>query len=374
MTEYFKDKRILILSPESWGINFVSKHHYASLLAKMGNETYFLNPPGGAKNVEVNKIKANLYSVNYPGFFRGVGRLPRKIKDKLHGITARKILKKIGSPDIVWSFDPYIFQNLSLFGNKTIKIYHPVDVHYTNLEYEVAENADIIFTSADQILKKFEHLDKPKYKINHGLADFFLNSIDSMSSLQGLGRQKVGYVGNLNYSHMNYPTLLQVVRNHPELDFYFIGPYEAGSNLGNDRIYKEEINELQSFDNAFLLGQKPASSLPALINQMDMFLMCYKVGDNIANMANPHKLLEYLSTGKVVVTHYIDEYSNRNELIEVTYTNEEFLARFDEVVNNIEKYNSEDRQEARREFARSNAYPNQLKRIAQRITGHFYHN
>ena len=43
--EVLKGKTILILSPQSWGKMFVSKHHYAIGLAKKGAVVYFLNPP-----------------------------------------------------------------------------------------------------------------------------------------------------------------------------------------------------------------------------------------------------------------------------------------------------------------------------------------
>ncbi len=39
------NKVILIISPQAWGKMFLSKHHYAIELAKLGNEVYFLNPP-----------------------------------------------------------------------------------------------------------------------------------------------------------------------------------------------------------------------------------------------------------------------------------------------------------------------------------------
>ncbi len=39
------NKTILFISPGPWGINHVSKHHYAIELAKIGNDVYFLNPP-----------------------------------------------------------------------------------------------------------------------------------------------------------------------------------------------------------------------------------------------------------------------------------------------------------------------------------------
>jgi hypothetical protein len=41
-------KNILLISPESWGQNHVSKHHYATELSK-NNKIYFLNPPSSKK-------------------------------------------------------------------------------------------------------------------------------------------------------------------------------------------------------------------------------------------------------------------------------------------------------------------------------------
>ena len=38
----FSDKKILIISPEPWGVNHISKHHYALALIKKGNTVYFL--------------------------------------------------------------------------------------------------------------------------------------------------------------------------------------------------------------------------------------------------------------------------------------------------------------------------------------------
>ena len=40
-----RNKTILILSPQAWGTMFLSKHHYAVELARLGNRVYYLNPP-----------------------------------------------------------------------------------------------------------------------------------------------------------------------------------------------------------------------------------------------------------------------------------------------------------------------------------------
>ena len=44
-----KNKKILLISPQSWGTMFVAKHHYAIELAKLGNEVYFFESTGQQK-------------------------------------------------------------------------------------------------------------------------------------------------------------------------------------------------------------------------------------------------------------------------------------------------------------------------------------
>ncbi len=136
-----KNKRILIISPEAWGNSHVSKHHYAITLAKRNNQVYFLSP---AKDNIENSIEAkphpdhkNLTLINYHPILKGKSRLPRFVKDFLNKLEINKLSKVWSQLDIVWSFDPFRFQRLSDF-NAKLKIYHPVDVHNTPLEIQIA--------------------------------------------------------------------------------------------------------------------------------------------------------------------------------------------------------------------------------------------
>jgi hypothetical protein len=100
---------------------------------------------------------------------------------------------------------------------------------------------------------------------------------------------------------------------------------------------------------------------------LDIFLLCYSGDKNVAEMANPHKMLEYLSTGKAVVSHYVDEYIGYPDLIEMVESNRELPVKFKEVVRKIEYYNSPIKSEARKVFAFQNTYMKQLDRIENLI-------
>jgi len=155
------NKTILLISPEAWGTNFVSKHHYASYLAK-NNTVYFLNPvlsskinPFGKIEIEVKKIKENLVQVNYQNLLPKLNRLPKFIQNYIFKKQAKQIQQalKIRKFDIVWTFDPRRFWNQQNW--KTDKsIYHTVDFH-SNSKYEIqsVETSNLVLGVTPLVIK-----------------------------------------------------------------------------------------------------------------------------------------------------------------------------------------------------------------------------
>ena len=371
------DKTILIISPEYWGINRISKHHYALELAKRNNTVYFLNPPSiilDNYDISLKKINKNLIIITYSLYLRGLNLLPNIIRKYFHYIQANNLLKSIKEKiDIVWSFDPYRFQNLSVF-HANLNIYHAVDIHKTKIEKDIANNADIILATSDKILERFVSVKKPKFKINHGLAEYFIgdenvqiNGKKDYSNEISINKNiKAGYVGNLFYKYLDVKVFKSIITQNKRVFFYFIGPYEK-SNLVGDEHNLSFINFLKNCENVHLIGPKPSTDLPFYLNHLDIFLLCYSGDKNVAEMSNPHKMLEYLSTGKAVVSHYVDEYIGYPDLIEMVESNRELPIKFKEVVCNIEYYNSPIKSEARKAFAFQNTYMKQLDRIENLI-------
>lgn len=355
-------KNILIISPESWGSNFVSKHHYALELSLNGNKVYFLNPPTPSylrSALKLFFINENLTVIDYT-LFKGINRLPTRIKKLLYLWKAREILNRIGSqPDIVWSFDPYVFQELSCFGNEAIKIYHCVDFCTTHLELEVAQNADLILGTSKRMLQRFDRLNTNVHKIGHGLSREFIRNSDCDLNIHGTA-VRVGYIGNLLSNYIDWDTLITLVMNYPQIEFYFIGPLR-NSNLGNFTA-KNEVKIIQEQKNVFLLGEMNTKELAQKLPEFDFFIMLYKSDIEIA-LDNPHKVLEYLSTGKTVVMNYTEEYKDSQNLVEMVSDNSEFIERFDAVSKNLDLFNSIKRRQKRIEFSHSNSYKNKISKI-----------
>jgi hypothetical protein len=273
--------------------------------------------------------------------------------------------------DIVWNFDPYRFQYLPCFG-ANLNIYHSVDVYKTTLEKETAKCANIVFVTSDKILERLQDVETPKFKINHGVAQHFFDECTDLFQQEEIPtRVKVGYIGNLLYKYLDVEILGIIIDNNKDVLFTFIGPYEK-SNLHGGEYNLKFIEYLKCSANVHILGPKPSNELPRYLNQFDLFLMCYSGDRDVAEMANPHKILEYLSTGKTVVSHYIDEYKDKKDLVEMVKHNRLLPQKLNHVLHNLNYFNSPEKAQLRRQYALSNTYGKQIARIEQLVSDYVY--
>jgi hypothetical protein len=101
-----------------------------------------------------------------------------------------------------------------------------------------------------------------------------------------------------------------------------------------------------------------------------VFFLVYIPKSGESDRSNSHKLLEYLSTGKVVVANLFDVYKTTKELIIMPEDNDDakIPALFHKVISNLEYYNSPELQQKRKAFALDNTYEKQIERIEKIIS------
>lgn len=365
-------KNILIISPEPWGVNMLSKHHYAIELAKRNNKVYFLPPAVlGEKKATLTKLDAypGISIIQYSSRVAGLSRLPSFITDMLARFDRAVIGRAANCQfDIVWNFDMYRFQNPKLFSPE-LSILHPVDYVTTPLELRAARLYDFVFSVTTDIVEKLKPLNQRTFFINHGLSEHFISRAISENQ-QRSSRVWCGYVGNLLSFGIHYENLLTIVSHHQEVEFHFIGPY-INSNLGASRKSRAFIDKLQTFENVHLHGEMHPEKVAAVIWSYDMFLIAYDP-ESVGKVAgNNHKILEYLSTGKVIVSSRISSYDTIAEgLFEMVDSSRELPARFSNTLRQLKTLNSETLQKKRREFARNNTYLKQIERIEAILAAH----
>jgi len=374
------NKTILILSPQNWGKMFLSKHHYAIELARRGNRVYFLDPPEtGSTELPSSVVIApvdgldNLFLVRHKLWF------PYNLKFHVLPVFhagmkwhVRSILKAIGRPiDIIWSFDLGNLYPLRFFRKVPLKVFHPVDEPLNKVAIDAAEGADLIFSVTREILEKYEAFKAPRIFINHGVTEDFLLPASSGYSV---GKPvRVGLSGNLVRPDIDRPTLLQIISENPEVIFECWGSYSFNqSNIGgsDDRGTVDFITSLQSRPNVVLHGAVSTKTLAQQIRLMDAFLICYDINKDQSKGTNYHKIMEYLSTGKVIISNNVTTYKDMPALLQMTEerdNNHKLPQLFRAVIGDLAAHNSESCRQARIAFARDNLYCKQLERIAQSI-------
>lgn len=361
----FKNKTILILSPEDWGTNLLSKHLYAKELSK-NNKVYFLHTcphPSQKKIIETTSIFENLTLIHLKSVVRGIFKLPSFSIDLQNHFIIKKIVKEISQPiDVVWSFDQAKFQNLKQFNAKTT-IFHPVDyiVKESIFLTKIANNADVVFSVSQAILNKIITT-TPKHFINHGIDEIFFQENKSLDKPDFIKSNtiNVGYVGNLQMNFIDYENLIKTVQENPTLNFVFIGPSKK-SNLGGQQQFKG-LDTLKSFENTSFIGEFSKIDLVKTLPFFDILWLCYNHNKFPIEVSNSHKILEYLSSGKVVVSNFISSYEN-NPVLKMVSNNKELAPTIKSVAENIEDYNSNHLQLNRIKFASDNSYQKQLERI-----------
>jgi len=358
-------KKILLISPQSWGHIKVSKHHYAIELAKRGYEVSYLPPPTARfKNLYIQREKIDnglhiiKHSLFFPFIFQKYSTALFNLLLKFHVYRLRNI---IGNVDIVWSFTD-LYPDLRIFNGKKI-IYHQVDnITESNNYTKPGKFADLVIGVTDSILDRFNH--ESKHLVNHGLSAYFLKEeyFKWSNTTEGIN---VCYCGNLTAPSVDYKLLIELISNNKEVNFHFIGPYENAIS----EHFIDLIDQLKSAENVKLYGKVHPNELSELYQIMDAFILCYdrfsKFAQGRNRSSNSHKILEYLSTGRVVISTNMSTYNDKPGLLEMldTDSNEGFQSLFSEVITNIEKYNSKENMEKRINYARSNTYENRIAQI-----------
>ncbi len=372
------NKTILILSPQNWGTMFLSKHHYAVELAKRGNKVFFLNPPeqsGKKKGILIRPsgIHGTLFLIEHS--------LPFSYNIKFHAMPVfhwlmrfhiKKIIKKIVAPiDIIWSFELGNLYPFRFFPSGSYKIFHPVDEPLNKAATQSANGAQVIFSVTHEILEKYKALKLPAHFINHGVSENFL--VEIKITQPRCENINIGFSGNLMRSDIDREILLSIINDNPAKKFNFWGAYNfQQSNIGwtVDTATAAFIEQLKGCKNVRLYGAISAVELAKAIREMDAFLICYDVVKDQSKGTNYHKVMEFISTGKVTISNNITTYHNQPNLVQMVTerTNNKLLpALFKHITNNLGIYNSSLLQEQRHNFAKENTYKKQVERIEELI-------
>jgi hypothetical protein len=365
-------KTAIIVSPQAWGKMFISKHHYAVELSKLGYKVFFINPPKEKKigswcNISIEKSAyQNLWILSHTLFFSSYLKFHFSwLFNRLVYIQRWIILRKTGNPDLILSFD--LSNNFPLKGLKCKKIFFSADEPKSKQNFVSANDANLIVSVSQHILDLFQRAlpSTPQLLINHGLSDEFLNITECESKkYEGIN---VGLSGNFLFNDIDYPKLHRITKMNPFISFHFYGSHSeelsnigSSNNLGNHG-YLEKIKNLS---NTVFHGVLSKLDLAQELHQMNAFLICYDPINGQSSGSNSHKILEFLSTGKVIYSTHFSYYEGMKDLLEMTINE-----KVDETLlfSNLQELNHPKLMSKRISYAKAHTYSLNCKIILAQI-------
>ncbi|WP_306641784.1 hypothetical protein [Sanyastnella coralliicola] len=354
----FEEKIIWIISPEPWAEQLLSKHHYALELARRGNDVVFIEPPGGSAEPRTIEGIENLRIMSWHPF-KGLRKLPAIIAKQLQRRELIKIASITkGKPDIIWSFDNSRFFDLNVIKGAT-SIHHVVDLNQDFEWKRAAATADLCLCTTRFIEERLKEKNERSFNIGHGC-----NAIPAPEWTNPHPRTRVVYSGNLLIELLDRERVLNAVKRFHYADFHFAGVHEAGDFMKKpSQAALNFVEELKTLPNVTLLGPLQGRAYHECLASADVFMVAYQT-DEYEQVANPHKICEFLSTGRVIVSNILDSYWQL-ELFEMADEEAVWMTLMEQALNDTASFNSLELQAKRRAFCDDRSYKQQVDYIEE---------
>ncbi len=228
--------------------------------------------------------------------------------------------------------------------------------HGEKLEPELISKNNICLANSSYLADYCKQYNPNSYNIGQGCdIDEFSNLNDETNpkDVQLLNKPIIGYVGALIGLRLNISILLGIAKTKPSWSIVLVGP--------EDQAFKE--SELHLMSNVYFLGSKPPNELPSYINSFDVCINPQILSQvTIGNY--PRKIDEYLAMGKPVVatkTPFMEEVFN--EFTYLGQTSEDYVFLINKALNE----NNQDLIKARKVFAATHSWENNVVKIYDRI-------
>lgn len=367
----------------------ISKHNYAIELERQGNLVYFMNPPNQFKEVKdyrVNKVDGynSLFVIDsYLPNNKLIDYARLRLKftqfyDQYLFKLVQRICKKENIQlEQVWSFDPNLHGFLYKYPAKS-KVFFIADTVQNSSQTRAAKNVNLVVSVAEEILEPFKKINPRCLLINHGLNKSYenyavkkLNEIEQLAETTGSKSNapiNVGYIGNLLIPFLYEEGLKKIVTENPGINFHFWGAHSSSSNnllaVYDDKILNTIAYLKANCKNAFFYGVKTSDQIIEDLDKIELFIYINSSEKDINGGANSHKILEYLSTGKAVVSTYLSFYEGQ-QLFPMTVRSGEkdFSDLFNKTVGQLTFYNNVEIQKKRIEYSLKCTYDKNILKI-----------
>ncbi len=336
---------IICFAPtDFWGMNPSCTTHIMKMLSRR-NRVLYINPfssdiTGERKNIAgriPRKIKSlakflrrveNNFYVFSPVFLPVQGnKATDKFNNGLLKLQLRMVCRRLGiKRPLLWVENLRAADLLELF-EPAVTVFHVSDLfsksRYAGNKEMLSRRRDKIVAASDLVICVSRALydieaagHNSSFYLPHGVDFKFFRQASAAQSrpaeLAGIRKPIAGYYGTMTANN-DIELLLFCARKLPDISFVLAGQITSG-----------DYSQLAKLDNVHLLGKVPYEQIPSLCASFDVCMLQWRMTEWI-RCSNPLKLMEYMASGKPIVSVPIDEVvTNYSDLVSISHDKEEF--------------------------------------------------
>lgn len=355
-----RGKHVLLISPEPWEGVKLSKHHLAEALAAHGCHVHFLPPPDpSATDIEIVQ-HVGMDHVRYPHWLKGVNHLPKAVHLWYYRRLIRRIERSVGHRmDLIWCFDTSRMQWFP--GQGRLGVLHLVDLDILHQGEGLMRTADVVFTTTGPIAERVRRA-APKatiHKVGHALHGGWLVDTEGLSTQRSTVPARAVFAGLLATHYVDWAAMRAVFEAYPSIAFDLYGPHHGHTD--------PDLEHVRTLANVHFHGLVPKDQLIGHVRSADILFLLYRTDILLDQLAYPHKMLEYLSTGNVVVCSRTLEMDAYSDLVVMANERDDALATFRKAVHDFASLNTEPKRMARIAFAAERSMDKLILRLSTLI-------
>jgi hypothetical protein len=197
-------------------------------------------------------------------------------------------------------------------------------------ERRLMDNADVVFTGGYELFEKKSKQHENTHCFGCGVEyEHFAQAQDVTKpipeDMRQIKKPVIGWFGVID-ERVDYELIRQAATLRPDYSFVMVGP-----------VVKVDPASLPQASNIHWMGGRDYKELPNYCRALDICMMCFAINE-ATEFINPTKALEYLATGKPVIStpvrDVVRQYSN---LVDIVRTPGEFVEAIDRLIANPNK-------------------------------------
>jgi glycosyltransferase involved in cell wall biosynthesis len=192
-------------------------------------------------------------------------------------------------------------------------------------ESELLARADVVFTGGRKLYESKSRHNQNCHFYGCGVdCQHFGLARDARTAvphdLKQVKNPVLGFFGVVD-ERMDYKLIARLADANPRWSVVMIGP-----------VLKVKDHQLPRRSNIHWLGSREYSDLPAYCKGFDLCLMPFALNES-TEYINPTKALEYMATGKVIVSSAVaDVVSNFSSVVKVASSHDEFISHCEQAM------------------------------------------